>query len=154
MKNYQYEFINKSCPNCNGTAVKDFWTTNGVLVAHNDPYCPKCKIKIFDENRETWVITKDPTWESIVRSGALHILASRETWFVRTVQDHELIKKHGVEAHWFTVGRKVYIEPFDSVDSELASFIALQPVGMTLVFLPNSHLQRLYFFVPNNAIHH
>jgi RNA polymerase subunit RPABC4/transcription elongation factor Spt4 len=154
-KQFQYVFIKGSCPYCGGDPVKDFWTFDGNLLYENHAHCPNCRKNIFDEYGEVLIISKDPVWHKTIQYSALHILHSEERTFCRPVEDKELIKKHGVEAHWFRPGREVYIEPPHLYSDEIKEFIRNNlNTEKVLVYIPNSHLQRLYFFVPNDAIHH
>jgi hypothetical protein len=147
MKKFQYVFWNKYCPECNVGMVEDFWTELGLKeTKRTGCYCAQCQkgldFKIISD-QELWLERID------------YVLRSKEVSFVRKVAEQELIKKHGVEAHWFHVGRKVYIKPSysDSQDSEIKDFeIKYTQKDKTLVYMLNSHLQRLYFFVPTDAV--
>lgn len=144
-KEFCYTFINKSCPLCNIAVVEDFSidSLETLMAKRSGCYCPKCRIKFQFE------VTSDSTFILNAR----HILQSEEKRFTREVSENELIKKHYVDALWFFVGKKVYIEPAHLHGDEIQHFITRHSTsGNTLVFLPNSHLQRLYFFVPKNAL--
>lgn len=88
-----------------------------------------------------------------------HILFSEEKTVTRLVQEQELIKKHGVEASWLTIGKKLYRDFIYTREDSIKEFT--RDYGKDthtlvylpkLVYLPNSHLQRLYFFIPGDAI--
>lgn len=146
-KQFQYVFIKGSCPDCNGDLVEDFSTTDGISLWRSGCHCPTCHKKL------NIVVTEDSIWQRVFEEGAMHILFSEEKSFIRAVTDDELIKKHDVEAHWLFIGRKVYIEPARLYDDETKDFVKEnQSTDKTLVYLPNSHLQRLYFYVPSDAI--
>lgn len=148
MKTFQYTFWNKVCPTCNQDAVQDFWMESEDILC-NGCHCITCQ-KQFDF-RMTSEKTTPAMWTDRVR----YILHSSEVSVVRVMNDNELIKKHGVEAHWFRIGRTLYIDPVHPIskDSDILEFENTYfRVGMTLVYMLNNYLQRLYFFVPSNAI--
>jgi hypothetical protein len=143
MKKFVYTFFNKVCPIHNKQAVEEFWIENSFSIERSGCHCPECKMLFYFQ------VTPDPNFLKRVN----HILLSEEKQFIRTVRDTELIKKHGVSAEWFCVGRKVYVDTEDMRDKEVTSFSKKNKArNKVLVYLPNSHLQRLYFFVPKNAI--
>jgi hypothetical protein len=145
---YTHIFTDKTCILCEGNLVEDYWSASEFhSVERSRIYCPKC---LFHAHIK--IIMRNKKWLSSVR----HVLNSKEVTFIRTVTEEELIKKHGVYAWWFPIGRKIYIEPaFFGVD-ETEDLKNFKKDNVTenniLVYLPNNYLQRLYFFVPKNAI--
>ena len=145
MHTFQYVFWNKVCPLCHTDTVEDFWIEHGSDKIHrNYCHCPKCK-QVFDFNMNK----PDELWISNVR----YILESEKYIFIRKVQENELIKKHGVEAHWFPIGRMVYSDSAFLIEKEILLFQNQHAYpDKKLVYMINNYLQRLYFFVPLNAL--
>jgi hypothetical protein len=85
-----------------------------------------------------------------------YVMFSEKRTFVRTVHEDELIKLHGISAWWFHIGREIYLarESFPDYDSEAVKDFKkkFSTPENVLVYLPNNYLQRLYFFVPKDAI--
>lgn len=143
MDKFVYTFLNKVCPLCNEQAIEEFWFENSFSIKRSGCHCPKCKTLFYFQ------VTSDPEFLKRVN----HILLSEDKEFVRTVKESELIKKHGVSANWFFPKRKVYVEPENMRSKEITSFLkGKKQKGKVLVYMPNSHLQRLYFLVPSDAI--
>lgn len=146
MKKFQYPFWNKTCPDCHAYTVEDFWReAHDRHIKRSGCYCPNCKkLTTFkmSENQKVWI------------ARISYILNSQEYAFVREMEDSELFKIHGVSASWFYVGRKIYIDPADTcvLDIHTIPKEILSRDDLVLVYMLNNYLQRLYFFVPSNAI--
>ena len=146
VKKFRYVFINKTCPFCIVDTVEDFWTEDlhCPTIRQSGCYCPNCHVLFYSHI----------TSQSKVIERAKHILRSEEKVFIRKVSDAELIKKHGVSADWLYVGKKVYIDPEFLREQEVKEFMTTveKTPSKVLVYLPNNYLERLYFFVPIDAL--
>lgn len=146
MKKFQYPFWNKTCPDCNVYAVEDFSRKIETEdIKRSGCYCPKCQKQLDFQMIENQVI-----WIDRVS----YILESKEYTFIRQVQDSELFKIHGVSASWFHISRKVYSASSDKyeIDMRKVPEEIYYNNYLTLVYMLNNYLGRLYFFVPANAI--
>jgi hypothetical protein len=150
MKNFRYVFINKTCPVCGAATVEDFSVHRPCFyysdIKRSGCYCsnPDCRTAFY--------FRMSPL-ETVWIARVAHILHSEEKEIIREIQKDELVRKHGVDEWWLHIKRKIYLEPEKFMDKDLKDFREKNHSDTAvLAYLPNSHLQRLYFMIPRDAI--